>query len=352
MNYKRLTAVLMASAFAASALTLGGCGSSIDSDAVVATVGGEEITLGYANFAAQYMHAYYDSIFITYYGEDYWTSSSYTDDDGNTMEDTVKDSVMEDIELTYLLAAEMETYGVEITEDELAAMEEAAAEFMEENSSEAIAAMGATQEIVAQYLYYQTVGEKMYDAIIATADTDVSDEECAQRTFSYVFISTEGYYDDDYNYVEYTDDELEELAEEAAEFAAAALEDFDTAVDDYGLSSYTYSYGADEDSEEDGGFSEIALEAADALSEGEVSALIEVDDGYYVLRLDSEYDEDATEEAREDIISERQSEKYTEVVEALQEASDFELDEDLWAQVTFSDLFTVVEDEEETSTDE
>lgn len=55
------------------------------------------------------------------------------------------------------------------------------------------------------------IQKKMHNAIIATVDTEVSDEEAAQRTFSYIKVSTEAHYDDSKNYVEYTDDEKAEL---------------------------------------------------------------------------------------------------------------------------------------------
>ena len=59
----------------------------------------------------------------------------------------------------------------------------------------------------------------MHNAIIATVDTEVSDEEAAQRTFSYIKVSTEAHYDDSKNYVEYTDDEKAELEKTAEKIA-------------------------------------------------------------------------------------------------------------------------------------
>ena len=116
-------------------------------------------------------------MFASYYGEGYWTNEDYADEDGRTLEESVKDAVMEEIETDLLLEQHMSEYGVEITEEEQAAMDEAAAKFMEDNSDEAVKALGATEEYVADLLYYETVSRKMTEAIGATADSNISEEE-------------------------------------------------------------------------------------------------------------------------------------------------------------------------------
>lgn len=347
MKIKKVTAVLLAGAIASS-LMLGGCGNRINQDDVVATMGDQEISLGYANFVAHYNQANYDTMLASYYGEGYWTDEAYADENGQTMEESVKSYIMEDIETSLLLEAHMSDYGVEISDEEMDSISAAAQQFMEDNSQDAIEAMGATEEYVEDLLYYETVKSKMTDAIEATADTNVTDEECARRTFSYIQIDLEGYTDDSGSYVSYTEDEIAELRERIPGIVEQAKSDFDGAAEANSYTVSTYSYGQDEASEEDGGFSEEVIAAADSMSEGEVSDAIEADGDCYIIRLDSENDQEAAESAREDIISERQQAKYTEVTDAWKEESDFDLDEKAWAQVRFSDIFSTVSDEEET----
>ena len=109
--------------------------------------------------------------------------------DGKTMEDMVKDQVMESIETDYLLEDHMADYNVEITDEELNAMKDAAAQFMEANKQPAIERMTATEDIVTEMLRLNTIQQKMHEAIIAEVDTEVSDEEAAQRTFSYYKVT-------------------------------------------------------------------------------------------------------------------------------------------------------------------
>lgn len=347
MKIKKVTAVLLAGAIGAS-LMAGGCGNKMDQDEAVLTLGDQEISLGYANFVARYNQATYDSLLSSYYEEDYWTNESYADEDGRNMQETVKDQIMDEIETNMLLEAHMSDYGVEISDEEKTAMETAAQQFMEDNSREAVKAMGAEEEYVTDMLYYETIRKKMTEAIEATADTNVSDEECARRTFSYITIDTKGHTDDSGNYVEYTEDEAVAVKENAPAVAEMAKTDFEGAAEAYSYTVSTYSYGKDEASEEDGGFAAEVIAAADGMTAGQVSDVIEAENGnYYIIRLDSEHDEEASEDARNSIIEDRKEAKFSEVTEGWKEEADFELNEDAWAQVEFTGQFSVVQDEED-----
>ena len=91
------------------------------------------------------------------------------------------------------------------------------------------------------------------------------------------------------------------------------------------------------------------ITAADALKEGEVSSLISVDGkGYYVIRLDSEFDRDATDKEKETIVSKRQSDKYTEVCDSYKEEKEWTVNDDVWATVNFDKLYTIKKTDTET----
>ena len=290
-----------------------------------------EVDMGYANFAARVQQASYDSIFASYYGEDYWTNESYAQD-GKNMQESIKDSVMENIETQCLLEAHMDDYGVEITDDEKAAMKEAAEKFMSDNTKSALKEVGATEEYVERYLYLQTVQQKMSTAIRATADTEVSDEEAAQRTFSYVKISLTTYTDDSGNQQTYTEDQVTVVKKDAYDAAEKAKTDFDGTASDYGYTVQTYSYGSDEKSESDGGFCDAVITAANSMKEGDVSDLIEGTDCYDIIRLDSEFDSDATEKKKQSIISDRQDEAYNNAVESYKKDIDINVNDKEWSK--------------------
>ena len=112
MRFKKFTALALAVVTAAS-VAMTGCGSRIDEDAVVATLGDKEISLGLANFMAQYTAVSYDSyITMGYAKENMWSQD--LSGNGKTMQDNVKDGILTQIQTNYLLEDHMKDYGVEI----------------------------------------------------------------------------------------------------------------------------------------------------------------------------------------------------------------------------------------------
>ena len=107
MRFKKFTALALAVVTAAS-VAMTGCGSRIDEDAVVATLGDKEISLGLANFMAQYTAVSYDSyITMGYAKENMWSQD--LSGNGKTMQDNVKDGILTQIQTNYLLEDHMKT---------------------------------------------------------------------------------------------------------------------------------------------------------------------------------------------------------------------------------------------------
>lgn len=343
MKSKRIRALLLAGA-ALMGMTIGGCGNKINDDAVFATLDDTTITMGVANFFAKYQQAVYDSYYLSYFGDDMWNNDIYGN--GNTLTQDVKTEVAENLQKMYLLKAHMEEYDVSISEEEEAAMAKAADDFIAANSKAAIKQIGAeNKENVVEMLRLNTIQKKMHDRIIQDADTEVTDEEAAQRTFSYLYMDSTGYTDDESNHVDYTEEEKADL--KAAAESIAKAENFDTAVTDAGYTLSTLSYGSAED--EDAAMDAAVLEAADKLKEGEVSDVIETDSAYYVVRLDSEHDEEATASKKEELISEKEENYYNDILDGWIDEASWKINEDEWAKVTFEDHFTPpVADETET----
>ena len=188
MKSKKLMTILIAGA-ALMGATFGGCGNPVNDDAVFATLDDTKITMGVANFFAKYQQVMYDTSFMGYYGEDMWNNDLYGN--GSALKEDVKNNVAEDLQKLYLLKAHMEEYGISISEDEEAALAKAVDNFIADNSKAAIRQIGAeNKENAIEMLRLRTIEKKMRDRIIQDADTTVSDEEAAQRTFSYLQIST------------------------------------------------------------------------------------------------------------------------------------------------------------------
>lgn len=356
MKLKRISALALAGAILAGA-ALTGCGSSLDHEAAVAAVNGKEITLGLANCLAQFTAVTYDTYYMPYYGQDMWTADS--SGSGTTMTDVVKNNTLEQLEEYYLLEEHMSEYGVEISAEETAAIEKAAAQFLADNTDEALKAMGATGDYVKEMLRLGTLQKKMRDAIVADVDTNVPDEECAQKTFSYVRVNKKASSSSDSEDTEEKTDEekaaeAKEKAEEILKKALTGSEDdpLKAAAEDNDANMSTCSYGdADLDEDENSTYLELeVLQAAEKLGEGEFAKnLIETDNYYYVIRMDSLFDEEATEDERKAIISEREEALYDEAVNAYKEEADWTVNDDVWAPVNFDIIYTKAQTQTDTT---
>lgn len=335
MKARRLLPLLMAAVLGVSALT--GCGNSIDAASVGATLDGEEITLGFMNFMARYQQAIYDGQFSSMFGDqDIWSQDLFGE--GTDTETSVKNSVSENIEDFYVLEKHMADYKVEITEEELAKMDEAAEAFMNDNSKKAIKQLGATKEYVKEMLRLSTIQSKMRTAMDAEVDTNVTDEEAAQKKISYVQVSCKSKTDENGETVDYTDEEKENIKKEVEAFRAAAADDFKTAAENAGYTASEATFG---DNDESYTLDDAVIEAAKKLKEGKISKVIVTDENYYVVRMESVFDKEATENKKKSIVTDRKNDHYTEVLDGYKENVKYELNEEEWEKVKFDELFSI-----------
>lgn len=347
MKARRLLPLLLAAALGVSALT--GCGNSIDANKAGATLDGEEISLGFMNFMARYQQAIYDGQFSTMFGEqqDMWSQDLFNE--GTNTETSVKNSVSDDIEEYYVLEKHMSDYKVEITDAELSTMDEAAEQFMKDNSKKAIKQLGATKEYVKEMLRLSTIQSKMRDAIYAEVDTNVTDEEAAQKSISYVQVGCKSTTDEDGKTVDYTEEEKASIKQQVEAFKESAADDFESAAETAGYTVSTASFGENDESST---LDEAVTEAANKLKEGEISEVITTDDNYYVVRMDSTFDKEATENKKKSIVTDRKNDHYTEVCDGYKEKSEYVLNEEEWAKVKFDKLFSIKATESEEAADE
>lgn len=343
MKLKKLS-ILALSGVLMTGTVLTGCGS-INPDKTVATVNGTEISLGLANYMAQYTAVDYDTYYMSYFGQDMWTKQS--GDNAETMTDRVKANTLQSLEEYYLLEEHMDEYGVSLTEDEMNKIASAAADFMSANTEEALEAMGATEEYVKEQLRLATLQQKMYNAIVAGADTNVSDEECAQKTFSYVRVSKTASTDEaesktDEEAAAEAKDKAQQILDEA--LTGSSEDPLQTAAEAHDASKATCSYGTkDLQSEDDNStYLDMAvLEAADKLGEGEYNkTLIDTDKYYYVIRMDSLDDKEAAERERQSIISDRKQALYDETLNGYKDAAQWSVDDKAWEPVNFDTIYS------------
>jgi parvulin-like peptidyl-prolyl isomerase len=336
-------AVVILSMILAVVFTLTGCsGNSLKASETIATLDDTtNVTLGEFSLLLRYEQAQMETYYGSMFGSNIYQQDLYGT--GTVYGETAKENLVTEFERMYILEAEAPNYGVELTDDEKAAITEAAQKFMEANDKETRKAVAATQEGVEHLLTLLTLNDKMYDALTADVDTEVSDEEAAQKRISYVYVSILGTeQDEDGNTIDLTDEEKEEKKAQLQAVLDAAKEsgDLSAAAEEQELTASSVTYGADSTSPAD----EVRA-AADELEDGEFAELIETENGYYAVQMESTFDEDATATKKESILSERRETLFEEKYAELQEAHSFETVEDVLAKLTFDRNYTLKTEE-------
>ena len=314
--------------------TLAGCSGSINTDAVVATVGNEDITLGVANFYARMTQGQYE----TYYagmmgmtGEDMWAQEV---EEGKTYEQAVKESIMTELENLYIIAQHAADYEVSLTEDEQGAIREAATQFDERNSDETKEAVSGYRKDIEKYLELFTIQNKMESKMKEGVDEEVSDEEAAQKAMKYVYFSFSST-DDSGNTVDLTDEEKDALRDDAQTLADRVKdgEDMTEVAEEMGLTVNDLTF----DEESTGPNEDLVAEVDGFTEEGETTGPIESDLGIYVGQLTSLLDRDATDQEKNNIVEERRQEQYDSLLEEWRDGVKIEVDEKAWDKIDFNE---------------
>lgn len=292
----KLACAMLAITLGAASLTGCGQGKVIDGTAEAIVVNDESVNLGVANFMIRYQQAMMVS-YYTMFGQD--TSRIWdTQAEEGTYGESFKKDMLESIQKLYLLKEHAKDYDVVLSEDEIAKADAAADEFIAANDESVLKSLGVTKEDISTVLQLYTYQNKMYDPMVADTDTEVSDDEAAQTSITYVRVSTQGTETDaDGNTVDLTDEEKAAKKDQAQQVLDQILASEDAAEADVNaiaqgidenLSASARSYGSDDTT-----LDEVLKTAAADLKDGEVNPeVLEGSDGYYVLRLDKTFDEE------------------------------------------------------------
>lgn len=343
---KKAAVVTAAGVLAAMSAT--GCSSSLNPDAVVATVGDEDISLGVANFYTRMTQGEYETYYASMMGttaEDMWTQE--VDEQGTTMEEQLKDNIMQSLQNMYLMSQHASDYDIALTDEEEQAISDAADQFVADNTEEVRNTVSGNKEDVQKVLELVTIQSRMTEAMQEGVDEEVSDEEAAQKSMDYVLFSYTTT-DDSGNSTEMTDEEKENLAATAQEFANQVKNgtDMADAAEADGVEVQTATF----DSESTTPDADL-IAAADALeNEGDVTDPVETDSGIYVARLTSLLDRDATDTEKETIVEQRRQDQYNSLLEEWRDAAEIDVNERNWNKIDFTyQGITIVTPEEETS---
>jgi len=223
-------------------------------------------------------------------------------------------------------------------------IKETTQQFLNDNSLDDKNLVSGNEKTVNRALTLMAVQQKMRTAIQAGADTEVSDEEAAQKSMDYVFISYQTK-DDSGNSKDVSDDEKAQLKSQAEAIASGLKEggDLNALAEEQGATVQTLTFDKDTTSPD-----EDLIKAADALGEGESTDVIETEKGCYVAKVTSLLDRTATDSKKSQIVQERQTKLYDDTVKKWRKKADIKVHKGVWEKVSFQKVSVKMKTETQT----
>ena len=353
---KKITGALLAGALGAASLT--GCSSPMDGTQPLLTSGEDTVTVGTGNLMLRMNQATMLSYYSMMGGS---TTGLWSQDsgDGETYGDTTKASVLDELENMLVQKQHAADYDVSISEEEQGKIEEAAQAFMDANTEETIQNLSVSQSDVETLLELYTYQTKMYDPMVADVDTNVEDSEAAQSRITYCRIDISDTQNEDGTTTPLTDEEKQEKKDEAqalldklqasADPASADMDALTKEVNE-DLNAVDNTFGDDDTLLDD-----KLKEAAKTLQDGQVyGEVVEGENAYFVVRMDSVLDREATDAEKENIVSERQQNAYNDLLDQWKDDADITVNNREWDKVTLTDneQYTIKQPETEDTTED
>ena len=373
--------------FAAAGLTaamgvsmLAGCGNKdakIDGTKTAVTINDEAVSLGAVSFQARFQQAYMYQMYSQYFGTTQIFDQVMDESTEKTYGDQIKESVLENIEELVLIKQHAADYDVALDDEKKAEIEKIAQAYIDENDEKVRTQIGASKEDVVYLLELQTIQDMMREPMAKDVDTEVSDDEAQQTTVTYLSLAKKT--EEDLAADESAADESvsdESLSDESVseEAKAAQLEEANKEVKENAEKILADLKASDNAAEADmtaiaakyddtltaasGQFTTndptdttldaSVVEAVADLKDGEVcDKVIETDTHYYVVRVDKTFAKDETEAKKEQIVKDRKTEAYNNLIDTWKKEADIKVDDKVMATLLITDSapFTLGQDE-------
>lgn len=260
------------------------------------------------------------------YGKEIWNTAL----DGVTLEENVKETVLErlaQIKIMYMMAKEK---GIELDETGLENVDKAAKEYfagLGENERELMG--GITQDIIYQmYLEYASANQ-VYQEIIRDVNPEISDDEARTITVQHILIKTYNR-DASGNRVEFNAAERSaayEKAKEIRELATDGEHEFAELASKYSDdTTITYSFGKGE-------MDQAFEDAAFMLETDEVSQVVASDTGYHIIKCLNTFNREQTDANKQKIVEERRREVFGQEYDSFVENLVKRFNKEVWDEI-------------------
>lgn len=328
MKHKRWTALVLSLILMAG---LTGCESINRDTKIVLTTGftkDEVFRIETASCYKKEVMVYLTNLQNQYeqvYGTEIWQQEQ----DGVTIEQSVKESVLAEIAQIKTMNLMAENYGLSLNETEQSAVEEAARTYFESLTETEREQLDVTVDTIRQLYREYALADKVYDYMIKDVNPEISDDEARTVVIQQILIRT-GTQDRAGNIEPYPDQQKSYAHAQAVE-ALRRIE----AGEDFDVVAARYNEAAESTVSIRKGDRDAAYEeAAFKLGNEEISDVIETPEGYCILKCVSTLNREETDVNKVRIVEERRKEVFSKEYDSYVQTLTRHMNEELWQEIT------------------
>ena len=228
-------------------------------------------------------------------------------------EQYVKKISMDEITRVYSMVALANAQVVTLTDEQKELAQWAGEDCFQSLTDEEVAYLNISQENVQDIYEKYALADKLYQSLVQDVNEEVSDDEARVMEVRQIYTTNE----------------------EQARKALADLEaetEFSTVAANYNEAdeiSLTLQRGM---------LPEEAETVVFSMEDGEISDLIETDQGYYIFCCDNKFDEEQTQIHKQDIVEQRKQEAFHSVYDPFVETIQSKLNESVWDDLSVREM--------------
>ena len=261
------------------------------------------------------------------YGEEIWKTHL----DGVTLEESIKETVLAQLAQIKTMNLLAQQHGVFLEDGEREKAREAAGIYFGSLNETERETMQVNEEIIEQLYGELALANKVYEFIIKDINPEISDDEARSITIQDILIKTYSQ-DGAGKRIAYEETAREDAYERAREILLLARDeenDFESLVLQYSEGEKgTYSFGKGEVEED---FENAAFN----LETGEISGVVETEDGFHIIKCISTFNREETDANKVKIVEKRREEVFGQEYDAFVDSLTRTLNEELWNRVAF-----------------
>ena len=229
------------------------------------------------------------------------------------LEKYLKEYCLEEATRVYSMVALAKSSDIALTDEEQQTAQWAGEDCYQSLSDAEKESLELSQSEVEDLYTNYALAQKVYEMLVKDINLEVSDDEARVMQIRLI-------YNTDHSKIKKAKEQLDAQVE----FSSVAANDNE--AEDISLTL------------ERGMLPEEVETVAFAMEDGDISDIIESEDGYYILCCDSKFDEALTEEHKADIAHERKESAFHDVYDPFVQTLNSKLNEEVWDAISIDEL--------------